>query len=101
MPNGYAPTPRARRGLYVIAAYGRRHWSAARLDCYLQAIQDQFDALGESPKIGLRWEALIADVRTSFVGTHVIVYRSEEPIEVVRVLHQSSDWSAIIGLPSP
>ena len=92
MAEGFLLRPKARSDLLAIADYGKGRWSPERVDRYLAEIQNAVAMLAQFPKMGVDQPLLIGDVRTFFVGTHVIVYAGADPIEILGFPHQSSDW---------
>ena len=66
------------------------------MDAYLADIQSSVNRIADFPSMGRPQLALRAKVRTFATGSHVIVYVGEDPIEVVRIVHQSSDWTTLL-----
>ena len=97
MPDGYLLTPGAQRDLRTIVEQGKRNWSPKRVDSYIAAIQAKVETLADFPEMGTQQSFLIGEVRTSFVGSHVIIYRGARPIEILAIAHHSSDWNEVAG----
>lgn len=87
---------RAETDLEDIFVYGVERWGAARTARYLREIDAAFKLLGDWPRIGRLHTDLLVPLRTHLVGSHVVVYRDEMPVQIVRVVHQSSDWQRLM-----
>ena len=53
--------------------------------------------IAERPDVGWTDEAIGEGYRRRAVGSHVIFYRMDEGVEIVRVLHQSMDAKSRLG----
>jgi toxin ParE1/3/4 len=72
-----------------IAAYTTETWGAAQTDRYLGELEDAFQLLAQSSRIGRSCETIWAGLYRFEVGKHVAFYQVEaNGILVVRVLHQ-------------
>ena len=90
--------PRAEADLEAILLFGVERWGLLQAEAYLRRFGAAFEQLADTPKLGQERVGLAEPIRTLFVGTHVVVYRDDEPIDIVRVMHQSSDWSDLKDL---
>ena len=85
-------TPQARRDLDGIWEYSVRQWSVDQAETYLQALNSTMQLLTEQPQLGRS----IDDIREGYLkflaGSHLLIYRVKtDCIEIVRILHKSSD----------
>ena len=60
----------------------------------VEAIGEQFELLGEHPRMGRRRPEFGPNVRSFVVEKHVIYYRPEKELLIARVLHGSRDQAA-------
>jgi toxin ParE1/3/4 len=81
----------ARLDLIEIWDYSRGRWGDVRAEAYLRSIQSTVEMIAERPDVGWADEAIGEGYRRRAVGSHVIFYRMDEGVEIVRVLHQSMD----------
>lgn len=91
---------------HVARIAGHRPDAAGR---FITAAEDAFAALSSNPELGARKEMRNAALKGLRVWTikgfrnYVIFYRFRETeVEILRVLHASRDWEAILSMaPSP
>ncbi len=84
--------PRARQDLKAIWRYTFERWGEAQADLYLQQLGTGIQSLREFPEIGEPCDQIREGYRKLQVNRHLIFYRrSEERVEIVRVLHQAMD----------
>ncbi|MCU9969334.1 type II toxin-antitoxin system RelE/ParE family toxin [Mobiluncus mulieris] len=89
--SGYQLLPAAVRDVESIWDYTERNWGVKQAEAYLRQIQHAIESVAEHPDFGKR-RADIAPVYYSIaVGSHVVFFRIEDGIVVVRVLHQRMD----------
>lgn len=82
----------AQDDLLDIWHFGAFEWSPERADHHLRAIGDIFERLRKDPQLGRKRDDLLLGLRSLPVLPHIVFYRQTgQTIEIVRVLHQSSD----------
>ncbi|HJV41458.1 type II toxin-antitoxin system RelE/ParE family toxin [Caulobacter sp.] len=87
----------ARLDLIEIWNYSRDQWGERRAEAYLRSIQTTIETVANNPHAGGRDDALRKGYRRRAVQSHVIFYRAERGVEIVRVLHQSMDAKSHLG----
>lgn len=92
--SGYRLTPRARSDLDDIAEFIARDnpQAATRV---IRAIRAKCRAIGKNAWIGAAREELEPGLRCVPAGKYVIFYRSENPVQVIRVLHGARDIPSV------
>lgn len=90
-------TPPANEDLIGIWEYTYKVWSFFQADKYIRMLYTTFDTIATAPTMyGRDYEYIGVGVRGYLVGKHIIIYRIvEDGIEVLRILHQSSNWQTI------
>jgi toxin ParE1/3/4 len=90
----YTLTSRADSDLEEIWEYTDERWGRTQAHNYLTQLERRMSALAENPNRG-RMRLEISGMPMSYhEGRHVIFYRTiAEGIEVLRVLHDSMDFS--------
>ncbi|MDJ0683589.1 MAG: type II toxin-antitoxin system RelE/ParE family toxin [Alphaproteobacteria bacterium] len=87
-------SPAAYADLKTIAAYTAKKWGADQRTRYLVKFDKIFIRLAEQPAMGRPRDALRPGYRSVSVGRHVVFYRIlPDGVEVVRILHESMDFS--------
>lgn len=87
--------PRARRDLSDIYAYTEKNWSPEQAERYIAAIRAEFSLIRAKPDLGRAVRGAQAPFCRRASGSHVIFYLvDDDRIDVVRVLHQSMDFTA-------
>ena len=85
------------RVLDEIEEYSALSWGDARAERYIRDIFRAFDLLAENPELG-RYRADLPPPYLAYsVGSHVIVYRYDQPsdqVQVLTLLHPAMDVSA-------
>jgi toxin ParE1/3/4 len=81
----YQLTAKARADLLTIGRYTRRRYGRDQTARYLMAFYEIFRRLGEDVHLGRATS--IAPYRRIEVGRHVIFFRRQETVLIVRVLH--------------
>ena len=94
-------TPAARRDLRNIALYTRRIWGIERQASYRAALERAFKLISEHPQLGRPRDDFFSGCRGLRVEQHVIYFHQPRPdeIEVLRILHQRQDTSAVVKDP--
>ena len=85
-------TPQARADLDGIWEYYVKQWSVDQAETYFLALNSTMQLLTERPELGRK----IDDIREGYLkflaGSHLLIYRVKaDCIEIVRILHKSSD----------
>ena len=84
--------PAAKNDLKDIYQYGLRQWGQAQSDSYLSVIQNKFWTLTQQPLIGVERPALLPDIRSLPIHSHILFYRViANHVEIIRVLHCRQD----------
>ena len=82
-------SPKAKQDLIDIFCYIGEKWGCDQLLVYRDKLAEALKTLGQNPYLGHCSEELPETHRLYLVGSHVIIYRTqEEMISVVRILHQ-------------
>jgi len=81
----------ARLDLIEIWNYSRDQWGRHRAETYLRTIQTTIEMLAARPDAGWTDDTLSEEYRRRAVGSHVVFYRMDSRVEIVRILHQSMD----------
>lgn len=90
----YTLTSQADRDLEEIWDYTDQKWGRTQACAYLTRLEDRMRVLADNPSRG-RKRLEVSGMPMSFhEGKHMIFYRpTEDGIEVLRVLHDSMDFS--------
>ena len=97
MAERWIATERARADLRDIWFFGAERWSPKQADTYLRALVQTFDLLADQPMLARERREIAEGVRSHPQGTHIILFRVDpKGIEVLRVVHQRSNWSAYL-----
>jgi toxin ParE1/3/4 len=91
---GYRLRPSAEEEMDAIWDYTCRTRSAAPADRYIDDLFDAFEPLVRTPELGQQAFVVASGYRRLSVNHHLIFYRKVESgeIEVVRILHEKSDF---------
>jgi toxin ParE1/3/4 len=89
---GLRLTPRARADLDHIWEYTTQQWSVDQAEAYLLTLDSTMQILRQQPELGRK----IDDVRQGYLkflaASHILIYRIKpDCIEIMRILHKSSD----------
>ena len=84
-------TAKARNDLLEIGRYTESRWGRSQRNHYLKQMDEAFNLIGGSPKIGKDRSHVLAGYRSFQQGSHVIYYQESETIDIVRVLHERMD----------
>lgn len=84
---------KAKDDLKEIARFTQAKWGRDQRNLYLKQMDDTFHVLGAQPSLGLACDHVVPGYRKFPQGSHIIYYRhrSEQPIEIIRILHKSMD----------
>ena len=96
MVESYRIRAAAVRDLDQIWLYGAEQYSQNRADLYDIELHEAFERVAKFPEIGRELFDVARNVRFLVVRSHIIVYQPK-PVEIIRVLHQRSDWMQTIG----
>ncbi len=85
-------TPQARADLDGIWEYSVKQWNVDQAETYLLTLNSTLQLLTKQPDLGRK----IDDIREGYLkflaGSHLLIYRVKaDCIEIVRILHKSSD----------
>ncbi len=95
---GFVLSGDAETDILDIGRYTEKHWGATQRRKYLEALDDRFSVLAESPGLGRPRDEFGAGYRSLREGRHLIFYkRTPTGIIVIRVLHESMDPGRHIG----
>ena len=88
----------ALRGLDEIFVYWATRASLEVADRLVEALEERFALLAESPGIGRRCDEIAAGVRCFPAGKYLIYYRKARgSVEILHVFHGARDQTEIIG----
>ncbi len=84
---------RAIDDLNIIWNYTFEKWSERQADKYYATIKMACNGIGENPDIGKEYEGVCKNLLGLKSGKHIIFYqqRSNERIEIIRILHERMD----------
>ncbi len=73
--------------------YTFENWSAKQADNYYAAIKLACNGIGQNPDVGREYDGINKNLLGLKSGKHIIFYKqkSEEKIEVIRILHERMD----------
>lgn len=94
MPNkNYRLYPKAVEDLESIYLYGYNEFGIKRAESYIKDIEAGFQQIANNPEITRNCDYIRNKLRSWFVGSHVIFFKSKKNgIEIIRVLHKSMDY---------
>jgi toxin ParE1/3/4 len=97
--SGYRLRPSAEEDMDAIWDYTCRTRSPAQADRYVDDFFDAFERLVQTPELGPQAFVVASGYRCLRVNHHLIFYRKMRPdqIEVVRILHEKSDFLRHLG----
>ncbi|NMG36651.1 hypothetical protein GRF61_19550 [Azoarcus sp. TTM-91] len=82
-------SPRAKQDFIDILRYTGETWGPEQLHAYRNKLNGALQRIARNPSIGNRAPELPETHRLYFIGSHVIIYRTQDAsIAVVRILHQ-------------
>jgi toxin ParE1/3/4 len=82
-------SPQAQQDIASILRYTGKTWGKNQLLIYRDKLDEAVKTIGHNPNLGHGSPELPETHRLYFVGSHVVVYRTQgDIISVVRVLHQ-------------
>jgi toxin ParE1/3/4 len=82
-------SPQAQQDIAGILRYTGKTWGRNQLLIYRGKLDEAVKTIGHNPNLGHARPELPETHRLYFVGSHVVVYRTQDhTISVVRVLHQ-------------
>lgn len=92
-------SPQARIDLDNIWQYSVQNWNVAQAEKYLGILDATMKILSEQPGLGRS----IEDIRKGYFkfpsASHLLIYRiTSEHIDIIRILHKSSDVERHLGL---
>ncbi len=80
--------------LESIYLYSAHEFGLKRTEDYILAIESSFQHLADDPLISRKCDYIRPDLRAFNVGSHIIFFKTTVyGIAVIRVLHQSRDFS--------
>ena len=92
MPN-FSLTEAAKSDLKSIARFTQKRWGREQRNHYLKTLDDCFHQLSNNPNMGQVCSEIRPGYYKFLTGSHVVYYhsKSNEYIEIVRVLHENMD----------
>jgi toxin ParE1/3/4 len=96
--NSIRLTPQAKADLDDIWEYTAKRWSSDQAEVYIRALDATFGLLVLNPRLGRS----IDDIRKGYfkfpTASYILIYRvNKAQVEIVRILHKSSDVEAKLG----
>ena len=93
--NSVRLTPQAKADLDDIWEYTVKQWDVDQAETYMCALDATFNLLALNPSLGRN----IDDIRKGYfkipTASHILIYRvNKANVEIVRILHKSSDVEA-------
>ena len=89
--SAYRLSVRARADLDDIWTYSVAKWGRRKASDYLRDIRAAIELVADRPELGGRHKRVGGEYRKRAVGSHLIFYRADPSVEIVRVLHQNMD----------
>jgi len=91
----YSLSRKAEEDIRGIWDYTADMWGVEQAEKYLKGLEKRLEQLSDTPDtLGVKRESLKPDYMSSLYENHVIFFiKSENSIEVIRVLHQRMDIS--------
>jgi len=90
---GYRFSERAAEDIYWMYERGKGRFGERAAENYFTLMLDAAEFAALHPLASPRKEQVSMEVRVRYFGSHLIVYRLDDPdIEILRVLHQLQDW---------
>lgn len=90
----YRLYPKAEEDLETIYFYSTREFGIKRTTDYILAIESSFQHLAVDPLISRSCDYIRQDLRAFNVGSHIVFFKTTNyGIAIIRVLHQSMDFS--------
>jgi toxin ParE1/3/4 len=77
--------------LREIEEYTASHWGEAQAADYIFALYAAFDMLADNPGLGHRRPDLPKSFRVYIKEHHLIIYRGQDPVEILNILHPAMD----------
>ncbi|XBQ17420.1 MAG: type II toxin-antitoxin system RelE/ParE family toxin [Oceanicaulis sp.] len=91
----------AERDLEAIFRYTRERWGEAQAVSYIEALNEGFDGIAETPGLGRDRSEEIEGGRSRILARHVVFYTfTRERAVIIRVLHPAQDPRTLLG-PGP
>lgn len=91
MPS-YVFTDKAERDLEKIIDFTVEHWGTLQALKYIDGLEVIAQTLADNPDIGLKCEALSADLLSFPYQQHILYYINDfHGVSIVRILHASMD----------
>lgn len=95
----YILSNQAKRDLASIWGYTYKTWSEHQADKYIDTLFSYFKLLLEQPQIGKSLHSSKHYLSQFLAESHLVFYRTRiDGIEIVRVLHKSTDYLSHIDL---
>jgi toxin ParE1/3/4 len=84
--------PQAKSDLDEIWAYTAKQWNIDQAETYMRTLDAAFQLLAGHPRLGRS----IEDIREGYfkfsVASHLLIFRvQKDQVEIIRILHKSSD----------
>ena len=95
----YQLTNKAVEDLTGIWEYTIEKWSEQQADRYYNLLLDSCQDIADNPELGKNYDGIRKDLFGLRTGRHIIFYRkrTEQPIEITRILHEQMDLENRIG----
>ena len=88
--------PAARSDLIKIWGHGTSRWGVNRTEAYLNGLGELLQLLAEHPEIGRLHEELRPPLRMHPYVSHLVLYRADVTLEVLRVPAMRSNWRGLL-----
>ena len=92
----YRLSPRAVRDLDAILDWSVGRWGRRRGEAYLRDLSRVFDLIAEHPGIARLRSETAPPVRVHPHQSHLVIYRADPTVEILRVMHHRQDWLGIL-----
>ena len=74
------------------------NWSVEQAENYLMGLDRLLRSLGEQPQIAREWRKVVPPVRIHRYQSRIVIFTADDTtLEVIRVVHSSSNWQALLA----
>jgi toxin ParE1/3/4 len=91
-------SPKAKSDLSDIWDFTTERWSLLQARVYVSGLTDVMVLLCDQPEIAPLFSNLTSPVRIYRYRSHVMIFTADDALlEVIRVVHARSNWSALLS----
>jgi|694.fasta_scaffold102454_3 toxin ParE1/3/4 len=89
-------SPKAEEDLVDILVYSLENFGEQKALEYLKSLKESFQNLSQNPEIGRKLDYLDLNYSVFFYNGQAVFYNFEKSLEVIRIIHESKDYMAIL-----